>query len=64
MNRADWGGGDFKDVMAGVDFLVARGLADNERLGIAGWSYGGLHVDVGEHANQSLQSFASGRGLE
>ena len=26
MNRADWGGGDFKDVMAGVDFLIARGL--------------------------------------
>jgi dipeptidyl aminopeptidase/acylaminoacyl peptidase len=41
MNRADWGGGDFKDVMAGVDDLVARGVADPERLGIGGWSYGG-----------------------
>jgi dipeptidyl aminopeptidase/acylaminoacyl peptidase len=40
-NRADWGGGDFKDVMAGVDLLVKRGLADPERLGIGGWSYGG-----------------------
>jgi dipeptidyl aminopeptidase/acylaminoacyl peptidase len=40
-NRADWGGGDFKDVMAGVDMLVARGLADPGRLGIGGWSYGG-----------------------
>jgi dipeptidyl aminopeptidase/acylaminoacyl peptidase len=41
MNRADWGGGDFKDVMAGVDWLVARGIADPNRLGIGGWSYGG-----------------------
>jgi dipeptidyl aminopeptidase/acylaminoacyl peptidase len=41
MNRADWGGGDFKDVMAGADWLVAQGIADPNRLGIGGWSYGG-----------------------
>jgi dipeptidyl aminopeptidase/acylaminoacyl peptidase len=41
MNRADWGGGDFKDVMAGVDAMIARGVADPDRLGIGGWSYGG-----------------------
>jgi dipeptidyl aminopeptidase/acylaminoacyl peptidase len=41
MNRGDWGGGDFKDVMAGADWLVARGIADSNRLGIGGWSYGG-----------------------
>ena len=40
-NRGDWGGSDFKDVMAGVDELIARGIADPARLGIAGWSYGG-----------------------
>ena len=40
-NRADWGGGDFKDVMAGVDYLIAQGIADSTRLGIGGWSYGG-----------------------
>jgi dipeptidyl aminopeptidase/acylaminoacyl peptidase len=40
-NRADWGGGDFRDVMAGVDELVRRGVADPDRLGIGGWSYGG-----------------------
>ena len=40
-NRADWGGGDFKDVMAGVDAMIARGVADPGRLGIGGWSYGG-----------------------
>jgi len=41
MNRGDWGGGDYQDVLAGVDALVARGIADPERLGIGGWSYGG-----------------------
>jgi dipeptidyl aminopeptidase/acylaminoacyl peptidase len=41
MNRGDWGGGDFKDVMAGVDAMIARGIADPNRLGIGGWSYGG-----------------------
>jgi dipeptidyl aminopeptidase/acylaminoacyl peptidase len=40
-NRADWGGGDFKDVMAGVDAVIAQGIADPQRLGIGGWSYGG-----------------------
>ncbi len=40
-NRGDWGGGDFKDVMAGVDWAIANGIADPARLGIGGWSYGG-----------------------
>jgi len=34
-NRGDWGGADFKDVMAGVDDLVKKGTADPNRLGIA-----------------------------
>ncbi len=41
MNRRDWGGGDFRDVMAGVDALIEQGVADPARLGIGGWSYGG-----------------------
>ncbi len=40
-NRRDWGGGDYKDVLAGVDFMVEQGIADPDRLGIGGWSYGG-----------------------
>jgi dipeptidyl aminopeptidase/acylaminoacyl peptidase len=35
------GVGDFQDVMTGVDYLVARGIADPDRLGVMGWSYGG-----------------------
>jgi dipeptidyl aminopeptidase/acylaminoacyl peptidase len=40
-NRRDWGGGDFRDVMAGVDYMIEQGIADPDRLGIGGWSYGG-----------------------
>ena len=40
-NLADWGGGDYRDIMAGVDAMVARGIADPEKLAIQGWSYGG-----------------------
>jgi len=41
-NRKDWGGGDYRDLMAGVDHVVALGVADPERLGVMGWSYGGF----------------------
>jgi dipeptidyl aminopeptidase/acylaminoacyl peptidase len=40
-NLADWGGGDYRDIIAGVDAVVALGIADPERLAIQGWSYGG-----------------------
>jgi dipeptidyl aminopeptidase/acylaminoacyl peptidase len=37
----DGGGIDFRDIMAGVDHCIAEGIADRERLGISGLSYGG-----------------------
>ena len=37
-----WGMKDFEDVMAGVDYAIAQGYADPERLGVGGWSYGGI----------------------
>jgi dipeptidyl aminopeptidase/acylaminoacyl peptidase len=40
-NRRDWGGADFQDVLAGARYLVETGVADADRLGIGGWSYGG-----------------------
>jgi len=39
---ANWGVPDFEDVMAGVDFAIEEGYADPERLGVGGWSYGGI----------------------
>ncbi len=41
-NQQNWGWGDFGDVLSGVDLLVERGIADPDRLGIGGWSYGGF----------------------
>lgn len=41
-NRDDWGGGDFVDIMSGVDELIEKKIADPNRLGIGGWSYGGF----------------------
>jgi dipeptidyl aminopeptidase/acylaminoacyl peptidase len=41
-NVGDWGGKDFKDIMAGVDFLIAKGIADPEKLVVMGGSYGGF----------------------
>ncbi len=38
----DWGGKDFEDLMAGVDTLVRRGVADQDRLYVGGYSYGGF----------------------
>jgi dipeptidyl aminopeptidase/acylaminoacyl peptidase len=37
-----WGEADYRDIMAGVDHLIARGTADAERLGVLGASYGGF----------------------
>jgi dipeptidyl aminopeptidase/acylaminoacyl peptidase len=39
---ADWGNKDGQDVLAAVDDLVAKGIADPNRLGVGGWSYGGI----------------------
>ena len=38
----DWGGPDFEDVMASVDHVIENGWADPDRLGVGGWSYGGI----------------------
>jgi dipeptidyl aminopeptidase/acylaminoacyl peptidase len=40
-----WGEADYKDIMTGVDALVARGIADPDRLGVMGASYGGFMTD-------------------
>jgi dipeptidyl aminopeptidase/acylaminoacyl peptidase len=40
-NYGDWGGGDYKDLMAVLDAVIAKGDTDPARLGIGGWSYGG-----------------------
>lgn len=41
-NYQAWGGADFEDVMAGVDYLIAQGITDPGRMAIGGWSFGGF----------------------
>jgi dipeptidyl aminopeptidase/acylaminoacyl peptidase len=41
-NLSDWGGGDYQDLMSGVDHVITMGVADGDRLGVMGWSYGGF----------------------
>jgi dipeptidyl aminopeptidase/acylaminoacyl peptidase len=38
----DWGNKDFEDVIAGVDFAIEKGYTDPEKLGVGGWSDGGI----------------------
>ncbi len=57
-----WGERDYEDVMASVDALVERGWADPERLGVGGWSYGGMltnHVITKTHRFKAAATGAS-----
>jgi dipeptidyl aminopeptidase/acylaminoacyl peptidase len=42
---ADWGNRDYQDDMAMVDYTVAQGIADPDKLGVGGWSYGGISTN-------------------
>ena len=41
-NHKDWGGADYKDLMLGVDEVIKMGIAEENNLGVMGWSYGGF----------------------
>jgi len=42
---ADWGNKDYQDDLAMVDYAIAQGVADPDKLGVGGWSYGGISTD-------------------
>ena len=62
-NIPDWGGGDFRDIMSGVDAIVARGIADPERLAILGWSYGGYMTAWAVTQTNRFKAAMVGAGL-
>jgi dipeptidyl aminopeptidase/acylaminoacyl peptidase len=41
-NIQDIGGGDYQDLMTGVDYVIKEGYVDADRMGVRGWSYGGI----------------------
>lgn len=62
-NVEDLGGGDYADIMAGVDALIERGIADNDRMGIMGWSYGGYMTAWIVGQNNRFKAASVGAGL-
>jgi len=59
---ADWGNKDFQDDMAMVDYAVAQGIADPEKLGVGGWSYGGISTDFIIGQTHRFKAAISGAG--
>lgn len=62
-NVADWGGGDFADIDSGVDALIARGIADKDKLAHIGWSYGGYMTAWTITQTQRYKAAMVGAGL-
>jgi dipeptidyl aminopeptidase/acylaminoacyl peptidase len=60
--HADWGNKEVLDLLGAVDRAVAAGLADAERLGIGGWSYGGILTDYAIGTDGRFKAAVSGAG--
>ncbi len=60
---ADWGDKDAQDVLAAVDDAVARGIADSTRLGIGGWSYGGMLTNYVITRDRRFKAATSGASI-
>ena len=59
---ADWGNKEVQDLLAGVDHVLSLGFADPERLGIGGWSYGGILTDYTIATTTRFRAATSGAG--
>jgi len=59
---ADWGNKEVADLLAGVDHAIAIGAADPDRLGIGGWSYGGILTDYTIAQDTRFKAAISGAG--
>jgi dipeptidyl aminopeptidase/acylaminoacyl peptidase len=59
---ADWGNKDYQDDMAMVDSAIAQGIADPEKLGVGGWSYGGISTDFIIGQTNRFKAAISGAG--
>lgn len=60
---ADWGHLEVVDIHAMVDELVKQGLADSTRLGVGGWSYGGILTDYLIATDTRFKAAVSGAGV-
>jgi dipeptidyl aminopeptidase/acylaminoacyl peptidase len=62
-NRRDWGGNDYKDMMAGIDYLIKNERIDPDRLGIFGWSYGGYMAEWAITQTHRFKASVTGAGM-
>ncbi|HTS26851.1 MAG TPA: S9 family peptidase [Bryobacteraceae bacterium] len=62
-NVDDWGGGDYADLMSGVDAVIAMGVADPSRMAVMGWSYGGYMTNWVVTQTNRFKCAATGAGL-
>ncbi len=60
---ADWGDKDAQDVLAAVDHVVGQGIADPDRLGVGGWSYGGMLTNYTIAQDTRFKAAVSGAGI-
>jgi dipeptidyl aminopeptidase/acylaminoacyl peptidase len=60
---ADWGNKDYQDDMAMVDYALAQGIADPDKLGVGGWSYGGMSTDFIVAQTTRFKAAISGAGI-
>lgn len=59
---ADWGHYEVEDLQAGVDHVIKMGVADPDKLGIGGWSYGGILTDYMIASDNRFKAATSGAG--
>ena len=62
-NYGDWGGRDYEDDQSGVDKVIEMGVADPEKLGIMGWSYGGYMTSWTITQTNRFKAAAIGAGV-
>ena len=59
---ADWGDKEVKDIVGAADYLIKQGVVDENRMGIAGWSYGGISTNYTIATDQRFKAAVSGAG--
>ena len=59
----DWGNKEVADILGAADYLVGKGIADPNRLGISGWSYGGILTDYTIASDTRFKAASSGAGV-
>lgn len=60
---ADWGNLDAQDISAGITHVIDAGIADPKRIGVMGWSYGGILTDYMIASDARIRAAVSGAGV-